>query len=33
MPETRKPVGYITLLSEGLMDMQQRLGNVKVVAI
>jgi hypothetical protein len=28
-----KPVGYITVLTEGLMGMQQPLHNVKVVAI
>ncbi|MCW3999716.1 MAG: hypothetical protein NWE93_05715 [Candidatus Bathyarchaeota archaeon] len=27
------PVGYITVLTEGLMGIQQPLGNVKVVAI
>lgn len=28
-----KPVGYISVLAKGLMGMQQRLENVKVVAI
>jgi DNA-directed RNA polymerase subunit N (RpoN/RPB10) len=28
-----KPVGYITVLSKGLMGMQQKLENLKIVAI
>jgi hypothetical protein len=28
-----KPVGYITILSEGLLGMQQQIENVKIVAI
>jgi hypothetical protein len=27
------PVGYVTVLAKGLMGMQQRLENVKIVAI
>jgi hypothetical protein len=28
-----KPVGYVTVLAEGLMGMQQRLEHIKLVAI
>ncbi|MFB3887901.1 MAG: hypothetical protein ACE14S_00290 [Candidatus Bathyarchaeia archaeon] len=28
-----KPVGYVTVLAKGLIGMQQRLENVKVVAV
>ena len=28
-----KPVGYITILSKGLLGMQQPIENVKIVAI
>jgi hypothetical protein len=28
-----KPMGYVTVLSKGLMGMQQPLQNVKVIAI
>jgi hypothetical protein len=29
----RKPVGYITLLTKGLMGIQQPIHNIKIVAI
>ncbi len=28
-----KPLGYISVLTEGLLGMQQRLDNVKLVAV
>ena len=33
MPKMSEHVGYVTVLAEGLMGMQQRLNHVKVVAI
>jgi DNA-directed RNA polymerase subunit N (RpoN/RPB10) len=28
-----KPIGYVSVLAEGLIGMQQRLENVKIVAV
>jgi len=28
-----KPIGYVTVLSKGLMSMQQPLQNVKIIAV
>jgi hypothetical protein len=33
MPKIGKPIGYVSVLAKGLMGMQQRLENVKIVAI